>query len=183
MHVKIPFLIFVIGTLLFTSCSAENRHRELSHKPASPRDIGDTIHVMLGFANGSLTATSLVHDITATQPEVDVSQEYHDYHHGPFRSMEGYRIDDLEVRVRAGGFDAASFILLHVNTDPCVPIESLANAAGAVDEIFISPLAHAPDEPSGRGYALDTETGGRLAIYSVGERPWSCVTLITASPD
>lgn len=128
-----------------------------------------------------MTPSSVVRDITGAHPEVDLSRKNSTYHHGSFLSLDGYLITALEVRVRAGGFDAASFILLHVAADPCVSIDPLANAVGAVDEVSFPPSPHDPNDDSERGYALDTRAGGRLVISSRGEQPWACVTLITAS--
>src|SRR5690606_25382938 len=112
----------------------------------------------------------------------DPSAEYRTYHHGAFRSADGYLITDLEVRVRSGSFDAANFILLHLNDEPCLPLESFSDSVGADRAVFFPPSPHAANSTSARGYALDTADGGELVISSRDNEPRSCVTLITASP-
>jgi hypothetical protein len=178
---KIIFsFVLLVGASSFASCSADKRHADVPLPPVSPADIVSITSQLLHFASAETKPSSLVHAVTGAPPDVDPSREHWGYHHGAFQSMDGYLVTDLEVRVRSGGFDAASFILLHVDDDPCLSLESLARSMGAADKVYFPPSPHAPNGTSAQGYALNTRAGGRLVISSRG-KPWNCVTLVTAS--
>lgn len=179
MHTKLLCIVLIAASCV--ACSADKHHTDPPSRSVAPRDINDITKVMLEFARTDTTPSSLVRAITGTPPTTDLSTEYRTYHHGAFESMDGYLITDLEVRVRSGGFDAASFILLHLSDDPCLSLEPFARSAGTVNEVFFPASPHATNGTSARGYALDVENGGELMISSRGDESRSCVTLITTS--
>ena len=180
MHRKLLFFLLIAAPCV--ACGTDNRHDGTPQPSIATSDVNGITQVMIKFAKRITTASSLVRAITGTPPVADLSNEDWTYHHEAFESTDGYLVTDLEIRVRAGGFDMASFILLHLDDDPCLPIESFARSVGAVSEVFFPPSPHAANSTPARGYELVTANGGKLVIVSRGNDPQSCVTLITASP-
>src|SRR5690606_33180674 len=99
---KLLFVFLVAASC--ASCGASKLRTDTPSRSIAPGDINSITNVMLEFAMKGTTPSSLARTITGTPPIIDPSAEYRTYHHGAFRSADGYLITDLEVRVRSGSF-------------------------------------------------------------------------------
>lgn len=161
-------LACLIMTLLTACASSKER--------AGPSDLRTLITTMAAYADGQVTTTQLVEGATGASPHSTAAT---DYKHGAFVSREGYRFTDLDARIRQGDFDAAVFVVLPLERDPCLRIEEvLGLVEGMTRNLQLGiPSPHAPPRPPRRGYERKYAFG-TLFAYASGTSE-KCVDLIS----
>ena len=146
-------------------------------RPAPP-DLRQIVTTLRDLAAGSTGLERALQSLGHAAPHetLEGSGEAEDLSWPGFTSRDGYRIETVEIRVRAGGVDAAPLLLLHLGATPCARVDELARWVGADRQISIAASPHRQESYGARGRARDYGTR-RIELLADRDGP-DCVTVI-----
>lgn len=169
-------LCCLLGVL--TAASACAARPPASARPAAPPDLQGIVATLRDLAAGSTGLAQALQSLGRVPPHDTLGSSGNpgDLRLPGFTSGDGYRIETVEIRVRAGGLEGAPLLLLHIGTTPCAQVDELAGWIGADRKLSVAPSPHLPQGIGARGYARDYGTR-RIELLADRDGP-DCVTVI-----